>query len=161
MWFVVASSSELKSEQLSFLLGGLPQVAVRRGSLAEVSAGCDAAVVHYTVAHDRYGGTPIVGQAKVLRNSRNDGAPPTILATPPLKADSGTGIAGQDDAENHASRLLSSTLAEWTRSSFYPAESSRAVCLLHVEAAGLDFGELGSMARGIRAAITGYIVKSE
>lgn len=161
MRFVVASSSELKSEQLSLLLGGLPQVAVRRGSLAEVGAGCDAAVVHYTVAHDRYGGTPIVGQAQVLRNSRNDGAPPIILATPPLETGAGTGTEGQAEVENHASRMLRSALAEWARSPLYPSGSAEAACVLHVEAAGLDFGDLGSMARGIRLAIAGRIGDSE
>lgn len=161
MRFVVSSSSELKSEQLSHLLGGLPKVAVRSGSLAEVGADCDAAVVHYTVAHDRYGGAPIVGKAQVLRNSRNDGAPATILATPPLESGAGTGSEGQAEVENHVLRMLSSALAEWARSPLYPPGSAEATCVLHIEAAGLDFGELGSIARGIGLAIEGCIGDSE
>src|SRR5690606_24556574 len=112
------------------------------GSIAEAGVGCDAAVVHYTVAHDRYGGAPIVGKAQVLQNLRNDGAPPVILATPPLESGAGMGPEPQAEVEKHAMRMLGMALVEWVRSPLYPHHSSEAVCLLHIEGAGLDFGGL-------------------
>lgn len=154
--FLIASSSGRTAAEASRLLGDLRHVECRQGSAADLGAECDAGIVHYPIAHDLYGGTPVVGQAQVLRNSRNDGAPPVILATAPLEAGAGMGPDREAEAENHACRMISMALAEWVRSPLYPHHSTEAVCLLHIEGAGLVFGDFAAIARGIRRAIEGH-----
>lgn len=154
MRFVVVSSYERKSEVLSRLLGDLPQVTVRCGSAGD--AGCDAAVMHYTIAHDLYGGRPVVGQAQVLRNLRNDGLPQIILATPPLESGAGLGPNRELETELHAKRMVEMAIAEWVRSPDFPRDSSHTVCLIHLEGAGLDFGPIEAICLGIRGAISRY-----
>lgn len=156
MRFVIASSSERKLSEVSRLLGHLAYVVFRLGSVSEVAKGCDAGVMHYTVAHSRYGGSPVIGQAQVVRNLRNDGAPPIILATPPLEAGAGLGPNRELETEKHAKRMINMALAEWVSSPGFLAESSRAVCLIHLEGAGLDFGSTEAICLGIRGALSRY-----
>lgn len=81
--------------------------------MAEVAEKCDAEVMHYILAHSRHGGSPAVGKSHVVRNLRNDGAPPTILATPPLEAGAGLGPDRELETESHAKRVAEMTLTEW------------------------------------------------
>jgi hypothetical protein len=152
--FVVASTSERWISDASRLLGALPQVELRVGPASDVGVGCDAEILHYTVAHDLYGGRPVVGRAQVLRNLRGDGSPPVILATPPLEAGAGIGPDGQVEAENHAVRMLRMALDEWAASSDFIGRTAR--CLLHVEGAGLDFGEVHEIVAAIRRVAMDY-----
>lgn len=156
MRFVIASSSERKLFEVSRLLGGLSYVEFRLGSVAEVAKGCDAEVMHFTLAHNRYGGSPVVGQSQVVRNLRNDGAPPIILTTPPLEVGAGLGSNPELETELHAKRMVEMALAEWVKSSEFPKGSSGVVCLIHLEGAGLDFGSTEAICRGIRRAIDCY-----
>ncbi|OJF11020.1 hypothetical protein EDD30_3240 [Couchioplanes caeruleus] len=94
----------------------------------------------------------MVGRAQVLRNSRGDGAPPIILATPPLE--SGAGLGGSAEAEEHAARMVGMAVDQWV-SSEGPFDSS-ALCLVHIEASGLDFSDLSTIAGGLRKAFERY-----
>ena len=157
MKFVVPSPSEAKLSEASQLLGDLPRTEFRRGSIADAGTDCMAAIVHYTIAHDRYGGTPTVGRAQVLQNSRNDGAPPVILATPPLEPGASADMGGPPEVADHVMRMLSMAIAEWIRSPWYPHGRSEILCLLHIEGAGLDFGGFELIARGIRWALAEHV----
>jgi hypothetical protein len=147
--FLVASSSAPLVIEASRLLGGVAWASVRQGTVTDLGAGCAAGLLHFKIAQDRYGGTPVNGRAQVLRNTTGDGAPPIILATPPA-ADIAFGCGGHGEVENQAARILRLTLGAWARSPLYRPVGP---CLLHLESAGLDFGPLDAVLRGVRRAI--------
>jgi hypothetical protein len=84
--FLIASSRDATIEKWLTGLSGLDNVEFRVGSGGAVGSGCDAAVLPFYLAHDRYGGVPEIGRAQVLRNSLGDGLPGYIVATPPFQA---------------------------------------------------------------------------
>jgi hypothetical protein len=157
MRFVIASLAEAKVARASELLAGSVDLDFRYGLVPDVSAGCDAEIVHFTVAHDRYGGKPQVGQSQVLRNSRNDGAPPLIIATPPLEAGAGMGPDRDSETKRHSERMIGMALEAWASSPSFSGDSSALCCLIHIEAAGLDFGSIDAIIGGIGNAIRPYV----
>lgn len=156
MKFVVATSNKRKLDEVSQLLSGRSNLELRDGSVPDVSHGCDAAVMHFTLAHDRYGGRPVVGQSQVLRNSRNDGVAPIILATPPLEAGAGLGPDKDAETERHTARMVGMALDAWVKSPDYPEDASGLVCLIHIEGAGLTFSPLDAICRGLEKTMGTY-----
>lgn len=60
---------------------------VRTGEVKVTGVGCDAELVSFPLACERYGADPVRHVAQVLPNTRSDGAPEIVVAIPPLKAD--------------------------------------------------------------------------
>lgn len=58
------------------------RVEFRVGSLPGIGFACDAQIVPAFLAHDRYGGVPDYDSAQVLVNTRGDGGPGLVVATP-------------------------------------------------------------------------------
>ena len=52
-------------------------------SLSEV----DAVLIRWIFAHERYGGTPKLGQSQILSTNGETGMPPWVVTTPPLRPD--------------------------------------------------------------------------
>ena len=156
MKFVIATSNKRKLEEVSQQLSSRSNLEFRDGSVPDVSHGCDAEVMHFTLAHDRYGGRPVVGQSQVLRNSRNDGAAPIILATPPFEAGAGLGPDKDAETERHTSRMIGMALNAWVQSPEFPEDPSGLVCLIHIEGAGLTFGPLDAICRGLERTMETY-----
>lgn len=157
MEFVIASSVEHKTRQLADLLGRLPGVRYLRGSVPEVGEGCDAQIMHFTLAHDRYGGRPIVGHSQVLHNARGDGAPLIIVSTPPLESGAGRGSDRDAETSTHVERMIGTALSTWVASLDSAQQARTLCCLIHIEGAGLDFGPPTAMFHGLGDAIRPYL----
>lgn len=148
MRYVVAASTERMVQECREALRGLPGVEFRVGSVPETGVDCDAAILSFPLAHERYGGTPRIGIAQVLVNTRGDGAPGVILATPPGPALLSASTGGDSEVEEHVVHVLSSCTAEYLNSS--PGQDGEAsVILIHLEAAGIDRPDLTAPLRGI------------
>ncbi|HWO64938.1 MAG TPA: hypothetical protein VNO31_33380, partial [Umezawaea sp.] len=91
MKYVIAASIERIVQACREALAGIPDVEFRVGSVPETGVGCDAAILSFPLAHERYGGSPRMGVAQVLMNTRGDGAPGIILATPPSPVSTSAG----------------------------------------------------------------------
>lgn len=162
MRIVLAARSSRSVARATELLGGTPNLEIKSGSVPELAVGCDAEIMHFTLAHDRYGGSPIIGHSQVLHNLRNDGAPPVIIATPSLE--DGAGLGGGDpdhETELHAERMIRIALDAWVASLGETAESEHLCCLIHLEGAGLDFGPLDPILRGVAKAIRPFIASAD
>ncbi|MCF2528510.1 hypothetical protein [Yinghuangia soli] len=146
MKYVVAAAKAPTVDACRHALGERPDVEFRVGSAPETGADCDAAIVSWPPAHDRYGGFPKAGAAQVLVNERGDGAPGFILATPPPQASS-YGPA-DSDVEDQALRILDACVAEFLRE--FPESREDAKILIHLEGAALDHPDLGPPLKGIR-----------
>ncbi|MDR7312047.1 hypothetical protein J2S40_003105 [Nocardioides luteus] len=55
--------------------------------MKNTAAGCDAELISFPLAAERYGADPKKHVAQVLSNPRNDGAPAIVVAIPPLEVD--------------------------------------------------------------------------
>jgi hypothetical protein len=145
MRYVVAASTERIVQACREALRGLPGVEFRLGSVPEAGVGCDAAILSFPLAHERYGGTPRVGLAQVLVNTRGDGAPGVILATPPRPnlADASSDL----EVEEHVVYVLGSCVAEFLNS--FPECEEVSSILIHLEAAGIDRRDLSAPLKGV------------
>ncbi|HEX6347016.1 hypothetical protein [Umezawaea sp.] len=149
MEYVVAASLERIVQACREALGDIPDVEFRVGSVPETGAGCDVAILSFPLAHERYGGVPRMGVAQVLVNTRGDGAPGIILATPPTPVPvSATGV-GDAEIEEYVIRALDSCLGELEN--HFPEFEGISKILVHLEAAGLDRKDLGAPLRGVRS----------
>ena len=84
MRYVLASVAPATLEAWQHALNGLSCLEFRQGAGSVVSDDCDAQIMKFYHAHDRYGGTPEVGRSQVLANTRGDGSPAIIITTPPF-----------------------------------------------------------------------------
>ncbi|WP_143116368.1 hypothetical protein [Lentzea xinjiangensis] len=155
MRFVVASAHAHRLEEVSRKLNDVLRVEFRLGSIPNAGFDCNAGIVHYTLAHDRYGGRPVVGRAQVLQNLRGDGAPLVILATPPLEDDTGLGLDRNVKVENRVIRMLGMCIDEWVLSG--ESVGTDSTCLVHMEGSGLDFDESGAVVAGLERIIAQYV----
>ncbi|MEE1781776.1 hypothetical protein PUR71_02340 [Streptomyces sp. SP17BM10] len=146
MRFVIAASTDRFVDSCRDFLGNRPGLDFRRGSVAETGWDCDAAILSFALAHDRYGGTPQLGVAQVLANERADGAPGVILATPPIPLAAASRNPSDTDVEKHVLDALDSCLAAYTKEI---GSLQDAKILIHLEAAGIDRVDLGAPLRGI------------
>jgi hypothetical protein len=146
--YVVAASTERIVDACREALRGLPGVEFRVGSVPEAGADCDAAILSFPLAHERYGGTPRIGIAQVLVNRRDDGAPGAILATPPSPAPTSASTCSDFEVEEHVVHVLDSCLAEFLTS--FPGREENSTILIHLEAAGIDRRDLGAPLKGIQ-----------
>ncbi|MFR9728859.1 hypothetical protein ACL03H_06465 [Saccharopolyspora sp. MS10] len=146
MRIVLAAESEGVASELGDLFSEIDGVLVRSGAVGEVAADCDAILMKFYLAHDRYGGSPVVGESQVLTNSRGDGLPGRVVATSPFpSSDTST-----DDSE--VERRLRSMFArafDAVRTAEGIGEDWRV--LVHREGLGLDAFSAQQIFDAIRA----------
>ena len=147
MRYVIAASTEPMVQACREALRGLPGVEFRLGSVPEAGADCVAAIVSFPLAHERYGGAPRIGVAQVVANTRGDGVPGVILATPPRPAPVSAGISEDFEIEEHVVYVLESCEAAFLGS--FPQCDERSSVLIHLEAAGIDRRDLSAPLKGV------------
>lgn len=145
--YVIAASSERIVQACRDSLGGTPTVEFRVGSVPECGADCDAAILNFPLAHERYGGVPQLGMAQVLKNERGDGAPKIILSTPPMSLESQKVIVTDSDIEEQVFQILNSCVDALLK--VFPHQDEGVRILLHLEAAGIDRKNLDIPIRAI------------
>lgn len=135
MQYVLASVAPSTLEEWQHALGDLPGLDFRLGAGSAVSQDCDAQIVKFYHAHDRYGGTPEVGKSQVLANTRNDGSPAIIVATPPFA--SGPEVTDPAELAERMYFTFSSCFNEIARlNTTNPGIVTRV--LIHIEGLGLE-----------------------
>ncbi len=159
MRYVLAASTERIVETCSEALQDLVNIEFRVGSVPETGKGCDAAILSSPLAHERYGGIPRIGVAQLLVNTRGDGAPGIILATPPIPLQT-VGVAAADfEVEEHVVYVLSACLEVFLNR--FPERKSESSVLVHLEAAAIDREDLEAPIRGIRKVLSGAAARGE
>jgi len=141
------------------VLQGLVNVEFRVGSVPETGKDCDAAILGWPLAHERYGGVPRIGVAQILANTRDDGAPGIILATPPGPSPAGGVTVVGLEAEEHMVYVLSACLEAFLNR--YPERKNESSVLIHLEAAAIDQRDLSAPIRGIRRVLSRSAVNDE
>jgi hypothetical protein len=139
MKYVVATSSQRHLDSCREFLGVRDGLELRLGSVSETGSDCDAALLSWALAHDRYGGSPTPGFAQVLVNSRSDGAPRLILATPPAPLGAASNAPSDAEVEAFVIRALRSSIAAYSDTGYGSSDSK---VLIHLEAAGIDRTDL-------------------
>jgi len=136
MHYVIASVSEstLVAWQDSFV--DLPDVIFRVGAGSAVSFDCDAQLMNFYLAHDRYGGTPEIGRAQVLVNTRNDSSPRYVVATPPF-AGGGREVTDPAELEERLYYTFSACFDKVSGTNEREPDVIERV-LIHVEGMGLE-----------------------
>ncbi|MFI9388572.1 hypothetical protein [Kutzneria sp. NPDC052558] len=135
--YVLASVAQSTLDDWRRVLGDLPGLDFRLGAGSAVSHDCDAQIVTFYLAHDRYGGTPEIGRSQILTNTRGDGSPAIIVATPPFA--SGPEISDPPELAERMHVTFSSCFNEIARlNTTNPDTATRA--LIHIE--GLDLEDI-------------------
>lgn len=147
MRYVVAASTERIREACREALCGLPGVEFRVGSVPETGADCDVAILSFSLAHERYGGTPQIGVAQALVNTRGDGAPSIIMATPPAPPQTSATSGRDSEIERHVFHVLDSCVAEFLNT--FPERGGSSKILVHLEAAGIDRKDIAAPLKGV------------
>ncbi|MFI9384343.1 hypothetical protein [Kutzneria sp. NPDC052558] len=133
--YVPASVTQSTVEEWRRALDDLPCLDFRLGAGSVVPHDCDAQVIKFHLVHDRYGGTPEVGKSQVLTNTRGDGSPALIVATPPFA--SGPEVTDPVELEGRTHFTFSHCLDEISRlNSIRPGAIARV--LIHIEGLGLE-----------------------
>ena len=145
MRYVIASATPSTLRVAAEIIESGSRVEYRLGSVPETCHGCDAMVMWWPFAYERYGGVPEAGIARVLLNVRDDG-PELVLATPP-----GPGLTtGLDpveaDREAYSCAVLVACVEAYRKEL---PDQEKSVVLVHLEAAGLDRGDVAAAASGI------------
>ncbi|MDI6100712.1 hypothetical protein QLQ12_19055 [Actinoplanes sp. NEAU-A12] len=146
MRYVIAASRQATVDSCRAVLGAREQLEFRLGSVPEAGEDCDAAILNFVLAHERYGGSPIVGLAQALINNRGDGAPRLILATPPMSIKTASDAATDADIESAYLNMLKSCMAVYVDVCGDPPEAK---ILIHVEGAGIDRPNLNLALRAL------------
>jgi hypothetical protein len=146
MKYVIAASTERLVKLCREALEGILDVEFRVGSVPEAGADCDAAILSFPLAHERYGGVPRMGVAQVLVNDREDGAPGIILATPPGPAKTSPAGVNASEVEEYVVKVLGSCREAFL--SAFPGEDDSQI-LIHLEAAGIDRSDMGPILDGL------------
>lgn len=151
MRYVIASGSESILAVAREMLSGLPGIEFRAGTVPDTWEGCDATVMWWPLAHDRYGGIPEPEVAQILHNNRGDDLPGIILATPsgPGRT-SGVG-SSEDEIELYACTSLGACISEFKRQ--FSDRWQKSQILVHLEASGLDREDINASLRGISKAL--------
>jgi hypothetical protein len=147
MEYVIASSSEGVVKVCREMLGFVPGVNFRVGSIPETGFDCDAAILNSPLAHERYGGSPQIGHVQVLSNQRDDGAPETILAAAPISADRAVVEPSEAAIESHVQGVLESCISAFLAR--FPDRGEGARILVHLEGAGIDRRDIKTPLRGV------------
>lgn len=134
MKYVIASGLARNFETCREFLGHIKGLEIRFGSAPETGWDCDAEIVWFPIAHDRYGGFPKTGVAQVLDNSRFDGAPGIVLATPPLMRGSASNADQDAENERQVLEILRSCVAAFVDEFGRDDESK---ILIHFEGSGI------------------------
>src|SRR5690349_617191 len=111
MKYIIAAAAEAVVNSCREFLGKREGLEFRSGSVREAGRDCRAAVVNFALAHDRYGGNPVIGLAQALINRRADGAPDWILATPPVSLTAASASPTDADVRMHVLGSLRSCIA--------------------------------------------------
>ncbi|WP_162793985.1 hypothetical protein [Streptomyces paludis] len=144
MKFVMATSSDRFIQECRRMLGHIPGIEFRTGSIAETGWDCDAAILNSPLAHERYGGSPRIGSVQVLVNHRDDGAPGIILATAPIDFDSATASPLAEEIGMHVQKSLGACTSAFAREF-----SEEASILIHLEGAGIDRPDIKAPLAGV------------
>lgn len=136
MRFVVAIGVESHIQDvLNAVRPGYP-FEVRTGPVKVAAAGCDAELVSFPLAAERYGADPKRHVAQVLSNPRDDGAPAIVVAIPPLEVDAtGKPITRGMDTDEWLTWALNGAL-EALRDSV--GDLDGVSVLLYLEAVGME-----------------------
>lgn len=154
MRYVFAAARERMVEECRDSLNAYEGLEFRAGSVADTGWDCKAAIVSFPLAHDRYGGTPQIGHPQVLTNTRGDGAPGIILATPPLLLSSASPAPSDADIAKSVHDIMDSCITAYI-AAYTPAQDSKV--LVHLEAAGIDRPDLTP----VLIAIASFLSKSD
>lgn len=130
---VIGAASGALVRECAEVAGQAVGLEVRQGSVAECGWDCDAVLINAPLAHERYGGVPVVGDIQVLANRRGDGAPPWIITTIPLA------MPGPEDHleyDEYLFRVLDQGLVQLRKVLRYERRVVR--LLVHLEAAAFD-----------------------
>ncbi|MEZ0070651.1 hypothetical protein ABIA32_006704 [Streptacidiphilus sp. MAP12-20] len=101
----------------------------------------------FPLAHERYGGIPRPEEAQVLVNTRGDGAPGIILATPPTPAKIPGKSGGDCEVESHVFHVLNASVIEFLNE--FPECGEASKILIHLEASAIDRKDLSAALRGV------------
>jgi hypothetical protein len=153
MRYVIAASTEWLVRQCREVLEEILDVDFQVGSVAETGADCDAAILSFPLAHERYGGVPRMGVAQVLVNERTDGAPSIILATPPGVAKTSAAGVNASEVQEYVVNVLDSCREAFL--TVFPGEDDSRI-LIHLEAAGIDRRDMGPTLDGLVRFLSGH-----
>lgn len=154
MMYVVATSVQRHLDSCREFLGFRDGLEFRLGSVVKTGFDCDAAILSSALAHDRYGGSPVLGLAQVLVNRRADGAPRLILTTPPMPLAAVSGAPTDVQVETFVVRALKSSIDAYVDAGNSPLDSK---VLVHLEAAGIDRPDLTPTLRAIAELLGAYV----
>ncbi|MFJ5079575.1 MULTISPECIES: hypothetical protein [Streptomyces] len=147
MKYVIASATKGTVDVCRAALASYDCLEFRVGIVPDTGAGCDAAVVWWPLAHEQYGGIPEAGLAQVLLNTTDGDVPEIILATPPGPGRT-SGVGATDpEVEDHMFTTLDACIREYLKT--FPECRESAVILIHLDAAGLDRGDMKARVRGL------------
>lgn len=158
MKYVIASSAERTLNPWMQGLQDLPNLEFRVGRVPPAGEGCDAEIVSFTFAHDRYGGSPQIGKAQALVNHLQDGSPRTILATPPLplkdlRPDENAAKLNDKAIEEHVFRTIRLCAEEAERLNREGSMEPIRCILLHLVGLGFDRFKVEPALKGFRRAV--------
>ncbi|WP_155377907.1 hypothetical protein [Cellulomonas sp. JZ18] len=110
---------------------------VRQGGVAAVGAGCDAQLMMFPLAAERYAGAdPRSRAAQVLVNDRGDGGTPVVVALPTLALDADLRpVTHGRTHREHVTWAITSALAALEDAC---GDLDGLTVLLHLEAAAMD-----------------------
>ncbi|MDO0933777.1 hypothetical protein QQY66_19570 [Streptomyces sp. DG2A-72] len=147
MKYVLAASSDRLVRECRNILGRVPGIEFRVGSVPGTGWDCDAAVLNSPLAYERYGGSPQIGNVQVLINDRGDGAPGAILATAPISAESTVADPSDEEIEGYVFDTLDSCVLAFVRR--FPNRAEEGRILVHLEGAGIDRRNIGVPLKGV------------
>ncbi|MYV51996.1 hypothetical protein [Streptomyces sp. SID3212] len=147
MRYVVASSSDSVVRECRNMLGSHPDIEIRMGSVPETGSDCDAVILNSPLAHERYGGSPLIGRVQILANRRDDGAPEAILVAAPISASSAVANPSDVEIENRVAEVLETCVSAFA-ARFSDADSKPRI-LVHLEGAGIDRPDIKVPLRGV------------
>lgn len=132
---VIGSVRQDVADHCAELLADLNGIEYRVGSPVEAALGCDVALMNFQFAMDRYGGRPEFGKSNIVKNTRNDGFPSTIVTTPPFEP--GPPVADEDELQDRLYIMFSKPVEAILTSPFL-RDRTVILMLIHVEGLGLD-----------------------
>ncbi|GGM45020.1 hypothetical protein ACFQBY_01640 [Promicromonospora citrea] len=136
MNFVVAIGAADLFEEVRASVGPEYPYEIRTGGITAVGSGCDAELVNFPLACERYGADRTRHVAQVLSNDRSDGAPELIVVIPPLEVDKrGAPVTQGMDYRQWVAWALGSSLDALAVAI---GSLKDVTVLIHLESAGMD-----------------------
>ncbi|QIZ34187.1 hypothetical protein [Saccharopolyspora sp. ASAGF58] len=152
MLLIFATTTDEKASRFRATLGDITNIEFRTGAVKDTAIGCDAILIKFYLAHDRYGGTPKPGVSQVLPNSRNDGLPALIVTTLPFPP--GDEVADPSQLEDRFYTMFAVPMT--TFNDFLSNQSESKSLHVHREGLGLDSAEDAIVAGALRRAVLDF-----